>query len=147
MSRFVYTEVPGPFGQAGMLPLISLTLDYVDEEHFQVKRVEVPALVDSGATVNVLPRDIGERFGVNWDEHQHMFDAVGTIYGHPALALPLFATIPGHHAKHLWFAWSELSSKKIRTLLGQTNFFDEFYVDFRKPLGYFEIAFKGERVM
>jgi hypothetical protein len=144
MSRFSYTEVPGPSGQAGMLPFVSLTLDYVDEEQLQVKRVEITALVDSGATVSVLPRDIGERFGLNWYEQQHMFDFAGTIYGHPTLALPLFATISGQPPKHLWFAWSELSSNKIRTLLGQTNFFDEFYVDFRKPLGYFEIALKDE---
>jgi hypothetical protein len=142
MSRFVYTEVSGPPGKAGMLPFISLTLDYVDEEQLQVKRLDVPALVDSGATVNVLPRDIGERFGLDWYEQQHRIDSAGSIYGHPALALPLFATVPGQSPKHLWFAWSELSSNTIRTLVGQINFFDEFYVDFRKPLGYFEIAAK-----
>ena len=46
-------------GKPGMLPFIPLTLFYVGEESHIAKRLTVPALVDSGATVNVLPRDIG----------------------------------------------------------------------------------------
>jgi hypothetical protein len=68
--------------------------------------------------------------------------SAGIVLGRPALALPLFAKIPGLTPQQLVFAWSELPSEEIRVLLGQTDFFDEFYVDFRKPLGYFEIELK-----
>lgn len=125
-----------------MLPFISLTLFYVGEEPHIANRLTVPALVDSGATVNVLPRDIGERFRLDWYEQRKILKPAGTIQGRAALALPLWAKVPGIKPQQLLFAWSELSSDTMRVLLGQTNFFDEFYVDFRKPLGYFEIELK-----
>ncbi len=131
-------------GKSGMLPFIPLTLFYVGDDPRIANRLTVPALVDSGATVNVLPRDIGERFGLNWHEQQTILKPAGTIYERPALALSLFAKVPGIKPQQLLFAWSEITSDKMRVLLGQTNFFDEFYVDFRKPLGYFEITLKDE---
>ncbi len=131
-------------GKPGMLPFIPLTLFYVGDDPRIAHRLTVPALVDSGATVNVLPRDIGERFGLNWHEQHTILKPAGTIYERPALALSLFAKVPGIKPQQLLFAWSEMTSDTTRVLLGQTNFFDEFYVDFRKPLGYFEITLKDE---
>lgn len=136
MSRFPFSDVPG---KPGTLPFIELTLYYVGDDPNLANRLTVPAVVDSGATVNVLPRDVGEHFGLNWKEQQDILATGGIVYGHTSLALLLWGKVPGLKPQKLSFAWSELPSSKVRTLLGQTNFFDEFFVDFRKPLGFFDI--------
>lgn len=144
MSRFQYTEAQGMAGIPGMLPFIPLTLLHTRDGVHITARITVPALVDSGATVNVLPRDIGERMGLEWDEQRTILPFAGTIHHRPALALPLFVKVPQLAPQRLLFAWSELSTHQHMTvLLGQTNFFDEYYVDFRKPEGYFDIVLKG----
>ena len=79
---------------------------------------------------------------MDWYEQREILKPAGTIQGRAALTLPLWAKVPGIKPQQLLFAWSELSSDKMRVLLGQTNFFDEFYVDFRNPLDYFEIELK-----
>ena len=142
MSRFPYSKPQGMTGKPGVLPFIPLTLYFTHDGIHITKHVTVPALIDSGSTVNVLPRDIGERFGLDWDEQRAVLASAGIVLGHPALAVPVFAKIPGLTPQQLLFAWSELSSENRRVLLGQTDFFDECYVDFRKPLGYFEIVLK-----
>lgn len=141
MSRFTFSDIPG---KPGTLPFIELTLYYVGDDPHLANRLTVPAVVDSGATVNVLPRDVGEHFGLRWHEQQKILTPGGIVYGHNSLALLLWGKVPGLKPQKLSFAWSELPSSKIRVLLGQTNFFDEFFVDFRKPLGYFEIVLKDE---
>lgn len=142
MSRFPYSKPHGMIGRAGVLPFIPLTLYYTHNGIHITKQVTVPALVDSGSTVNVLPRDIGERLGLDWYEQCSVLASAGIVMGRPSLALPVFAKIQGLMPQQLLFAWSEIPSGEMRILLGQTDFFDEFYVDFRKPLGYFEIELK-----
>ena len=44
------------------LPWLDFSLGY------KRKRINVTGLVDSGATVNVLPYEIGVRLGVKWDD-------------------------------------------------------------------------------
>lgn len=143
MSRFSYTEAQGMAGIPGMLPFIPLTLLYTGDGIHITHRVTVPALVDSGATVNVLPRDVGKQLGLDWEQQTSIPPLVGTIHRRPALALPLFVKVPRLTPQRLLFAWSEIPSEEnMIVLLGQTNFFDECYVDFRKPDGYFEIFLK-----
>lgn len=144
MSRFQYTEAQGMAGISGMLPFIPLTLLQTGDGVHITARMTVPALVDSGATVNVLPRDVGEQMGLEWESLQGILPSAGTIHHRPALALPLFVKVPQLPPQRLLFAWSELSTHDhMAVLLGQTNFFDEYYVDFRKPDGYFDIVLKG----
>ena len=144
MSRFQYTEAQGMAGIPGMLPFIPLTLLHTGDGVHITARMTVPALVDSGATVNVLPRDIGEQMGLEWKSLQAILPSAGTIRRRPALALPLFVKVPQLAPQRLLFAWSELSTHDhMAVLLGQTKFFDEYYVDFRKPDGYFDIVLKG----
>lgn len=140
MSRFQYTDAQGMAGIPGMLPFIPLTLLHTGDGVHITARMTVPALVDSGATVNVLPRDIGEQMGLDWKSHRAILPFAGTIHHRPALALPLFVKVPQLAPQRVLFAWSELStSDHMMVLLGQTNFFDEFDVNFRKSQGYFDI--------
>jgi hypothetical protein len=143
MSRFYYSDVQSLTGKPGLLPFLEVTLYYADDSR-HIKELTVPAVVDSGSTVNVLPCDIGERFGLNWQEQRDILRPGGVVFGRPSLALPLWGKVPGFKPVQMPFAWSELPSTQLRVLLGQVNFFDEFFVDFRKPLGYFEVVLKDE---
>jgi hypothetical protein len=144
MSRFPFSKVRGAPEKSATMPFVPLRLYYAIDEVHVTEPIIVPALVDSGSAVNVLPRDVGEQFNLNWNEQQNVLPPAGIVRGFPALALSVFVKIPGIAPQELMFAWSELPSNKIRTLLGQVDFFDEFFVDFRKPRGYFEIVVKDE---
>jgi hypothetical protein len=99
--------------------------------------VEVVGLVDSGATVSVLPYDPGVRLGAVWDDRQAVLRLAGSL-GSPA-AMPLFATatIGALPAVRLAFAW--VKRNDVPVILGQTNFFMEFDVSFYRSRLAFEV--------
>ncbi len=144
MSRFHYTSSQGFAGVPGYLPFVPTTLLRTNNFQRITHRLTLPALVDSGATVNVLPYDIGIRLGFTWDRDCPDTPFVGMIYGVPALGVTLFAKVGQFAPVRFTFGWSQKSSTELPFILGQTNFFDEFYVDFRKPKGFFDILKSGE---
>jgi hypothetical protein len=143
MSRIPYSKLQGP-GKSGSMPFVPVRLYYASDERHLTEPVLVPALVDSGAAVNVIPRDVGEQFGLDWDEQKKMLKSAGMVRGAPTLGLFLWVKLPEIEPIELLFAWSKLSTGDMRVILGQIDFFDEFFIDFRKPRGYFEIALKDE---
>jgi hypothetical protein len=62
--RFKYSTTDSSQNEFDSLPRIPLILRNNDQA------TEVVGLVDSGATVNVLPYDIGIQLGGSWDERQ-----------------------------------------------------------------------------
>lgn len=105
------------------------------------RSVEVVGLVDSGATVNVLPYQLGLQLGVVWDESKAVIQLAGNLSNQPAM--PFFATAQiGDFAPiELVFAW--VSSPNAPLILGQTNFFLEFDVCFYRSKSEFEIKPKS----
>jgi hypothetical protein len=61
-QRFHFTEGFDAFGVPDALPQLPLTLAYRDE------LVSVIALLDTGASVNVLPYNVGLQLGAVWEE-------------------------------------------------------------------------------
>lgn len=100
--------------------------------------MEVLGLVDSGATVNVLPYGIGLKLGAVWDDRQAIIQLAGNLGSQ--LAVPFFATanIEGCQSVQLAFAWAK--SDNIPVILGQTNFFMEFDVHFYRSELEFEVV-------
>lgn len=143
MSRYSYTSSQGFAGVPGMLPFVTATFLRMNAFQRIAARLTIPALVDSGSTVNVLPFDIGARLGFVWDDTHKNPPFIGTIYGAPALGVKIFVKVGESVPVQLAFGWSEIRSTQLPCILGQTNFFDEYYVDFRKPEGYFDITLKG----
>jgi hypothetical protein len=62
--RFKYSTTDSSQNEFDSLPRLPLILRNNDQA------IEVVGLVDSGATVNVLPYDIGIQLGGSWDERQ-----------------------------------------------------------------------------
>lgn len=61
-QRFFFTEAYDTFGVPDALPKLPLTLTYRNSS------VEVSGLLDTGASVNVLPYSIGIQLGAIWEE-------------------------------------------------------------------------------
>jgi hypothetical protein len=116
---FPYLTIPGGGDLASLLP-IQLG-NYTSTAH---------ALIDSGASVNVLPYSFGLGLGLDWHQQRHVVHLGGILARHEARAVLLDASIEGFAPVKLAFAWS--TSDDVRLILGQTNFFLSFDVQFRR---------------
>ena len=134
--RFRYSTTDSSQNEFDSLPRIPLVLNY------QNRSVEVVGLVDSGATVNVLPYEVGLNLGATWDDQKAVIQLAGNLGGQPAM--PLFATadVEGCGSARLAFAWAR--SENIPVILGQTNFFMEFDVCFYRSKMEFDVNPKAD---
>ncbi|HRW10316.1 MAG TPA: hypothetical protein P5121_34670, partial [Caldilineaceae bacterium] len=94
-------------------------------------------LVDSGATVNVLPYDIGLQLGESWDDRKATIKLAGNLGGFAAQPVFAMATNGDLAPIRLVFAWTR--SSNVSLILGQMNFFMEFEVCFFRKQREFEI--------
>ena len=131
-QRFPYSA--RDTGGKGSLPFVRITLLRGDQ------RTEVSALVDSGATVNVLPYDVGLDLGLAWEEQDFPLDVVGVLRGSPAYGVLLSGEIGAFPSVRLAFAWTRKASEEVPVILGQVNFFQEFRVSFDGRAQTFELA-------
>lgn len=134
-QRFNFTEGFDAFGLPDALPQLPLLLAYRDAS------VEVLALLDTGASVNVLPYSIGVQLGAVWDEQTTSVVLAGNLAAIEARGLLVSARIAGFNSVRLVFAWS--SSDDAPLLLGRMNFFLEFDVCFYRSQLVFEVCPKS----
>ena len=105
------------------------------------RRVEATGLVDSGATVNVLPYDLGLQLRGVWDDRRAIIQLAGNLSNQPAMPFVAIAYIGEFPPTELVFAW--VRSPNAPLILGQTNFFLEFDVCFYRSKSEFEISLKS----
>lgn len=129
--RFPYTITDPTQNEFDSLPRLPLTLQ------LDRRRVEAIGLVDSGATVNVLPYDIGLQLGGFWEDRKATIKLAGNLGGVAAQPIFVMATIGDLSPIRLVFAWSRTNN--ISLILGQMNFFMEFEVCFFRKQREFEI--------
>lgn len=134
--RFRYSTSNSSQNEFDSLPRIPLILL---RENFSV---EATGLVDSGATINVLPYETGVHLGAVSDERKAILRLAGNLSNQTAI--PLFATaqIGNFTPVQLAFAW--VRSANTPLILGQTNFFLEFDVCFYRSKFEFEVNPKQE---
>ena len=121
-------------GEAGFLPYLPLTLSY------QGQTATVAGLVDTGATLNVLPYSLGLELGAVWDEQATPLRLSGNLAQLPALPLIVSATVGRFAPVRLAFAWTQ--SDQVPLLLGQINFLMGFDVCFFRSRKAFEVQLK-----
>jgi hypothetical protein len=88
----------------------------------------VVGLVDSGATVNVLPSDAGTQLGAVGDDRKANLRGAGALGSQPAIPLFAMAQIGDLPLVRLAFAWVKRSD--VPLIFGQTKFFMAFDVCF-----------------
>lgn len=129
-QRFSFAEKIDLLGRSVIMPYLPLTLTNSD------RSIEVTALLDTGASVNVLPYDIGRQLGVIWEEQTVPIELSGNLARHTAKGLVLSGIVAPFSPILLVFAWTK--SNDVPVILGQMNFFAEFNVCFYRH----ELAFE-----
>ncbi len=133
--RFKYSTTSPNQNEFDSLPRIPLMLRQGD------RIVETIGLVDSGATINVLPYEIGLQLGSVWDDRKAIIRLTGNLGNQQAIPFSLVAQIGEFEPVKLVFAWT--NSPKAPLILGQTNFFLEFDIYFYRSKSEFEIQPKS----
>ncbi|MBF2003920.1 MAG: retroviral-like aspartic protease [Chlorogloeopsis fritschii C42_A2020_084] len=134
-QRFQFTEGFDTFGVLDALPLLPLSMTY------RGSSVEVSALLDTGASVNVLPYSVGVQLGAIWEEQTTSVILAGNLASVEARGLVVSAQIDDFDPVRLVFAWS--LSDDAPLLLGRMNFFLEFDVCFYRSQLAFEVRPKA----
>ncbi|HEX9661356.1 MAG TPA: hypothetical protein VGB27_03645 [Candidatus Binatia bacterium] len=71
--QFPYTVPEGALDELDSLPRLPITL------HYREQRVDAIGLVDSGATVNVLPYRVGLALGASWSAQRATLRLAGNL--------------------------------------------------------------------
>jgi hypothetical protein len=130
-KRFPFIERTNSLGLSSTLPYLPITLTYSN------RSVEAMALLDTGASVNVLPYELGLQLGAVWEEQTVPIQLTGNLARMEARGLVLSATVAEFPSILLAFAWTE--SREAPLILGHMNFFAEFDVCFYRADLAFEL--------
>jgi hypothetical protein len=133
--RFSYSTTAPAQDAFDSLPRLPLRLR-VDSQ-----TPDVMSLVDSGATVHVLPYEVGLQFGLVWDDRRANLRLAGTLGNQSAMPVFMIAEIADFAPVRLAFAWIQIPHAPL--ILGQTNFFMEFEVCFYRSSLEFEVKPKS----
>jgi hypothetical protein len=129
--RFAYTTVPAGGRPLDQLPYLPIRL-----RHRQ-KVVDEMALLDTGATINLLPLGLGVQLGFDWNAVNTLVPLSGNLAKWPAKAIKVLGTIGPYPPVSLTFAWSQ--SNDVPLILGNFNFMFEFDACFFRSRGEFEV--------
>lgn len=127
---FAYHPAGAPASE-GTLPFLPLVLQH------GTRVLTVYGLLDSGASVNVLPYSVGLQLGAEWNAQGQSLTLGGNLAAAPAKGLVLSATVATFAPVRLVFAWSRLDTTPV--ILGQMNFFQLFAVRFIGAEQQFEV--------
>ncbi len=133
-QSFLYVPRDPALGQASLAPMLPLTLT-------ASQSVTVSGLVDSGATVNVLPYTPGLQLGFDWDRETRSVALSGNLASVEARVVIASAVLGSFEPVRLAFAWARTDA--VPVILGQINFFLEFDVCFFRSRGLFEVRPKA----
>ncbi len=138
-QRFPFTEKISNLGLSSTLPYLPVVLTYRNQF------LETIALLDTGASVNVLPRDMGLQLGAVWEEQTVPVQLGGNLASLEARGLVVSAIVAGFSPVLLAFAWT--ASQKAPLILGHMNFFAEFDVCFYRASLAFDIRPKRQQTI
>jgi hypothetical protein len=133
--RLQYSTTSPAQNEFDRLPRLPLSL------HRENHTIETVGLLDSGATVNVLPYDIGLALGGIWDDRRAIIPLAGNLRNQLAMPFSTIAQIGEFPQVELLFAW--VQQPNVPLILGQTNFFLEFDVCFYRAQSEFEVKSKS----
>ncbi len=95
------------------------------------------ALVDSGATISVLPYSLGLQLGFDWNSQQLPIRLTGALAQVEARGIAVEAIVGQLAPVRLVMAWA--ASDQVPFVLGQFNFFQAFDIFFSRSRGIFEV--------
>jgi Aspartyl protease len=130
-QRFPYKIIDSSLGMVDRMPYLPLTLSYNGHS------LNVEGLLDTGASVNVLPYEIGTQLGFIWEDETLSVMLAGNLARFEARAVVVDAQVNSFPTVNLAFAWTQATN--VPLILGQANFLFEFDVCFFRACSEFEI--------
>ncbi|MEH2106405.1 hypothetical protein [Nostoc sp.] len=122
-------------GEASFRTYLPLTLIY------QQSSAIASGLLDTGASVNVLPYSVGVELGYVWEQQTTVLSLTGNLAQYEARAVVLQAVVGQFEPVQLVFAWTQATN--VPLILVQVNFFMEFDACFYRFHLQFEISPKS----
>lgn len=130
-QRYPFFERTNNIGQTSTLPYLPLSLSNGN------KSMEVMALLDTGASVSVIPYEIGIQLGAIWENQTLAIPLSGNLARSESRGLILSGTVGQFAPVPLAFAWTLATD--VPVILGHMNFFAEFNVCFYRNESVFEL--------
>lgn len=134
-ERYPFVSGDAALGEASFRPYLPLTLIY------QQRSVTASSLLDTGASVNVLPYLLGIELGYEWERQTTTLSLTGNLAQYEARVVLVQAVVGDFEPIQLVFAWTQATNLPL--ILGQVNFFMEFNVCFYRSQLQFEISPKS----
>ncbi len=132
-----FTERTNNLGQVVIMPYLPLILTLGNLS------IEVMALLDTGASVNVMPYDIGVQLGAVWENQTVSIPLSGNLAHSEARGLVTTGRVAEFSPILLAFAWTQSTNPPV--ILGHMNFFAEFNVCFYRHELTFEVCPRIEK--
>jgi hypothetical protein len=130
-QKFPYKIIDTRLGMVDRMAYLPLTLSLNSQS------LNAEGLLDTGASVNVLPYDLGEQLGLIWDNEVLSVVLAGNLARFEARAVIVDAQVGSFPTVNLAFAWTQAAD--VPLILGQANFFFEFEVCFFRARSEFEV--------
>ncbi|EGJ32499.1 MULTISPECIES: hypothetical protein [Moorena] len=113
-QRFSFTERTDSLGRSSIMPYLPLILSLGN------RSLEVMALLDTGASVNVLPYEIGVQLGAVWENQTISIPLSGNLAQSQARGLVISGTVASFSPVLLAFAWTQSKRplQKLETFSG-----------------------------
>ena len=131
-QRFPYKIIDSSLGMVDRMPYLPLTLSLNGQS------LNTEGLLDTGASVNVLPYEVGLQLGLIWDDETLSVLLAGNLARFEARAVVVEAQVSLFPSIDLAFAWTR--APNVPLILGQANFFLEFDVCFFRARSEFEVC-------
>ena len=134
-DRYPFISSDATLGEASFRPYLPLTLF-----HQQVS-VIASGLLDTGASVNVMPYSIGVELGYEWERQTTALSLTGNLAQYEARVVLAQVVVGQFEPRQLVFAWTQATN--VPLILGQVNFFMEFDVCFYRSQLEFAVSPKS----
>lgn len=134
-QKFSYRIIDTSLGMVDRMPYLPLTLS------LNRQSINTEGLLDTGASVNVLPYELGLQLGLTWENETLSVVLAGNLAQFEARAVIIEAQVSSFPTVDLAFAWTQAAN--IPLILGQANFFFEFDVCFFRARSEFEVRTKS----
>ena len=121
-ERYPFISSETTLGEASFRPYLPFTLFH------QQASVTASGLLDTGASVNVLPYLTGVKLGYEWEQQTTVLSLTGNLAQYEARVVLVQAAVGQFEPVQLVFAWTQATN--VPLILGQVNFFMEFDVCF-----------------
>jgi hypothetical protein len=133
-QKFLYKIIDSTLGMVDRMAYLPLTLS------LNGQFLNAEGLLDTGASVNVLPYELGLQLGLSWENETLSVLLAGNLARFEARAVIVDAQVSSFPIVNLAFAWTQATD--IPLILGQANFFFEFDVCFFRARSEFEVYLK-----